>query len=112
MSFDLFVWWRPVPASAEEADNWLSGEDENAPDFEPHPVLRAFREALLAEHPALEDPRCGEDSPWAMTPTDDDALVGIFLRWGAAPSVAPRVIELAARFGLVIFDPQGPDVHA
>jgi hypothetical protein len=120
MSFDLFVWKAPVPASAAEGNALLArfyeqGESEL---FARSEDLLQFREELLSEYPALEDlpdDRIDEPgfSPWAATPSESDQLVEIAITWqSAGDAVALRIVELAKKHRLVLFDPQGPDVHS
>ena len=119
MSFDLFVWKAPVPRSAIEADALLGMfyEDEDIAAFSADPALPRFRAALLAAYPALEDlpdellSDGGIHSPWAMTPTDSDRVIEISCSWGAPEEALRRIVALAREHGLVLYDPQGPDVH-
>lgn len=120
MSFDLLVWKAPVPRWASEVYDLLESfyEERDLAVFAPDPALPRFRAALLAKYPALEDlpdevlNDGGVHSPWAMTPTESDRLIEIFCVWGAPDAALERIVELAREHDLVLFDPQGPDVHS
>ena len=83
---------------------------------EHHADLEAFVGELLAQFPALES--LGDDdaewsSPWASTPTVNDGVVEINITWGSPGEDALEpTVELARRHNLVLYDPQGPDVHS
>jgi hypothetical protein len=113
VSFDLFAWNVPVPGSAvqggELLDRFFEGDPETLGAGTP---LQDFRAALVAEYPPLEDLAETEESPWAMTPSESDRLVEIHLVWSAGDAVLLRIVELAIQHGVVLYDPQGPDVHS
>lgn len=47
-----------------------------------------------------------------MTPTESDRLIEIHVMWGADDAALLRIVELAQQHGLVLYDPQGPDIHS
>jgi hypothetical protein len=47
-----------------------------------------------------------------MTPTDSDQIIEIHFRWDAGDLALERTVELALEHGVVLYDPQGPDVHS
>lgn len=52
-----------------------------------------------------------ESSPWSAGLDVGDGYVLMPMQWGRASEVAPRIVELAGRHGLVCFDPQAGVVH-
>jgi hypothetical protein len=113
VSFDLVSWNRPVPISARHAGELLSRAQHDPDILEPGSALQDFRAALIAEYPPLEaDETDSVASPWAMTPTESNQLVELHLSWQAEDAVLLRIVELAIRHGVVLYDPQGPDVHS
>lgn len=83
---------------------------------EHHPDLDAFVGELLAQFPALESPTENDTDwavPWASTPEVNDGVVEINISWGSPSEDALEpTVELARRYNLVLYDPQGPDVHS
>lgn len=92
-----------------EADAWIVQADETGDEafFQSHADVTLFRDELLKAFPTE-----GERSQWAMPPSGNDRLLGLFVRWDQDPKVLLRIVELAGQLGLVVFDPQGPDVHS
>ena len=90
-------------------DRFFEGDRET---FGHGEALRGFHATLVAEYPPLEDLGSFEQSPWAMTPSESDRLVEIHLTWSAEDAVVVRIVELAIQCGVVLYDPQGPDIHA
>ena len=108
MSFDLGVWFaeaRPSRAAASETYRRLCAGEPAAVGA--GGVVTGFYSALTAEFPEAAD----ASSPWSAGLDVGDDWVVMAMQWGRAAEVAPRVIELAARSGLVCFDPQAGVVH-
>ena len=101
MSFDLYLWKAPVPTDEREANALLEryfGGDSAA--FEPSEDLRSFYRDLrgvVAQLDALGDPT--------------DRLVTLNLLWGTSDEVLAGIAQLAAKYQLVLFDPQANQVH-
>lgn len=139
MSMTLILWKAPVVREAEEAEALLKPYYENEDDsaFEPSPDIAAFADELRGLHPwrdltneetvarmseeeraqwkpeALKELR-GVDGgePFANLPFDQtERLLLIDIRWGADDQVLDDIERLAREHGLVLYDPQGPDVH-
>jgi hypothetical protein len=113
VSFDLVAWVRPIPPTAAAAEELLRRHYETGETvFEADPSLGSFRADLLSRYPALED--LGEDakSIWAMTPAASDRLVELNLSWQAEDQALLTIVELARKHRVVLYDPQGPDVHS
>ncbi|MEW2354622.1 hypothetical protein [Spirillospora sp. NPDC029432] len=123
MSFDLCVWRENRPITAAQALRtywWLCGDesmadaDESEFGVERDERVDAFHGELLAAYPALEGLETAEAdaSPWSMTPGHIPGLYVIMMMgYSDAPDVAPAVVELAMRHGLVCYDPQVTRVH-
>jgi hypothetical protein len=113
MSFDLIAWARPIPSSAEAAEDLLRRYYDDGEDvFEADPALESFRSDVLSQYPALEDTGKDETSPWAMTPAASDRFVEFNLSWHAEDKALVTIVELARKHRVVLYDPQGPDVHS
>ena len=96
MSFDLYLWKAPMPATGQEAndllDRFFSGDREA---FEPSPDLKEFYRdlrSIVAELDALGD--------------RTDRLITLNLLWGTGDDVLAGITELAAKHQLVLYDPQ------
>jgi hypothetical protein len=51
-------------------------------------------------------------SPWAdFPPEETDRLLLLSIRWGADNAILDDTVALACEHGLVLYDPQGPDVY-
>ena len=118
MSFDLVIWEAPVPRSIDEVEALLDGyyEREAEDAFAPSRALVAFRRELLERYPALEDlPEESFDapgvSPWSVTPVASDRVIELNVVWGTPDEVITTIAALVQRHGLILYDPQGPQVH-
>ncbi len=105
VSYDLAVWEGPQPAT--DADGEVTFEnlfrrylDGDWPT-EPVAHVAAFAEALLKRWP--ED---SENSPYPSGISVSGPIAYIALSYSRAGEVSLYSAELAARFGLVCFDPQ------
>jgi hypothetical protein len=113
MSMTLILWKAPVVREAEEADTllkcWHDTGDESA--FEPSRDIARFLEEIRAHYP--DDVESADHlTPWSSLPIpDSDRIIDLSIRWGASDSVIETIWDLARDFGLVLYDPQGPDVH-
>ena len=108
MSMTLFLWKAPVVDEPDEAAElvqpYYDREDDSA--FEPSAVLGTVSDELLRRFPD------GEDAPWAEgPPLNTGRLLVIDIRWSADNAVIHAIEELAREHELVLYDPQGPDVH-
>ena len=115
MSFDLAVWFeqrRPSRAEAVEKHQRLCAGQTGVVAV--HPSVATFYRALVAEFPELPG-RAGAvvdpASPWSAGLDVSEGHVLMPMGWGRVGTVAPRVLELAGRHGLVCFDPQAEVVH-
>ena len=79
-------------------------EDESA--FESSADVRKVSSELLRRFPEADD------GPWADGPPgESDRILFLSIRWGADDAVIDAITELAREHELVVYDPQGPDVH-
>ncbi|MET8449073.1 hypothetical protein [Streptomyces sp. NPDC005209] len=115
LSFDLGVWSADVrPSRAEALDTYRRLCEGEPAAVSAAAAVSAFHAALMAELPEPTDgaDETGESSsPWSAGLDVGDGHVLMAMGWGQAAQVAPRVIDLAGRHGLICFDPQTGDVH-
>jgi hypothetical protein len=102
------LWTAPVVDDPDEAARLLEPYYERGDDsaFQSSGDIAKVSDELLRRFPDAED------GPWADSPpeqTDRVLLLGI--RWGADNAVIDAIVELAREHELVLYDPQGPDVH-
>jgi hypothetical protein len=116
VSFDLYAFPAPGPATVAEALQLLEADEaEGSPRFDsdtgerlprPGPQMAKFIEELERRWPSLDD---DPDSPWASWPLWAPIVgggTGFNIRWSYAASVAPAIVEIAARHNVIIYDPQ------
>jgi hypothetical protein len=110
----LILWKAPVVREAGEAElllrPWYDSDDESA--FEPSPDVTRFLKEIRAHYPDDHEGGADDLSPWSSWPIpDSDRIIDLSIRWSASDSVIETIEDLARTFGLVLYDPQGPDVH-
>jgi hypothetical protein len=114
MSMDLYVWKAPVVTDPDEAQQLLSLGDESV--FEASDDVTRFVTDLAALLPPLEalseTQLHGGGTPWAASPDASARLVALSLRWSAADEDLDTIVELARKYDLVLYDPQGPSFHS
>ena len=108
MSMTLFLWKAPVVDDPDEAEALLKPyydrSDEGA--FEASADVAKVSEKLLQRFPEADD------GPWAdFPPREADRLLILSIRWGADNAVIDAIVDLAREHELVLYDPQGPDIH-
>lgn len=115
MSYDLAVWYSDRPIDEDEARTVLArlvaGE---AAVTEGEAAVESFYRDLCAAYPEIDDypPAHLDECPWACAHERSPYHVHISMRWGDASDRAAELVpELAARHGLVCYDPQGPAVY-
>lgn len=104
----LLLWKAPLVPDAEEAAKLLAPFYEQSDDsaFEPSAALAVVADELLRRFPDAED------GPWADSgPERAERILVLDIRWGADNAVIDAIVELAKQHELVLYDPQGPDVH-
>ena len=120
MSFDLVAWKAPAVKDEDEAGALVRRFDEkgDADIFEQSEDLLRFYDDVLARYPALEafedDDERLKRTPWSETPERSDRVIEISIRWGTGvPDEAlDTIVELARKYELVLYDPQGPSIHS
>jgi hypothetical protein len=124
MSFDLYVWKGPIVRTGEDAGRLLdqafpedAGPGETISPFDPSKDVANFYNDLIERYPPLEafseaDLANGAvETLWSVSPERSDRLVAMYLRWGAPDEAIDFIAERARRHALVLYDPQGSDVH-
>ena len=139
MSMTLILWKGPEVRESEQAEALLKPFYDNRDDsaFEPSPTIALVADELrrlypwrelsndetVAAMPDEERARWKEEEleqvrgvaggePWADLPFDQtDRLLLLDIRWNADNAVIDDIIRLAREHRLVLYDPQGPDVH-
>lgn len=53
-----------------------------------------------------------EDNPWAMTPDPSSRILELDLRSGRPGGTLDDIVDLARKYELVLYDPQGPSLHS
>ncbi len=112
MSFDLAVWHPDRPLSASEAtERYARLCDGDAHGLVAHPAVPIFYQELVAMHPELDDvPEERLDDheycPWSVAMDRSPGHVIMSCVWSRADYVRNLVGELAAKHGLVVYDPQ------
>jgi len=134
----LILWKAPVVDDPGEAARllkpWYDSEDDSA--FEPSPEIAILADELRRLHPyrmlsneetvarmseeqrrqyrpeALKEVIGAEsEGSWGDLPFyQSDRLLALDLRWGADDKAIAAIYVLARKLGLVLYDPQGPDV--
>jgi hypothetical protein len=113
MSMTLILWKAPVvddPAEAKAlVEAWYERGDDSA--FEPSADIALVADLLRSRWPDRFDGDVPDDCPWADLPFEQsDRLLAIDIRWGADDAAVAAIYVLAKKHGLVLYDPQGPDV--
>jgi hypothetical protein len=112
MSFDLAVWYPDKRLSAEEANGRYARLCEgNVEDLAEDAAVHAFYTELVAKHPEIDDiPEDRIDDheycPWSVAMDRSPGHVILCCVWSRAGYVRRYVGQLAAKHGLVLYDPQ------
>ena len=108
MTYDYLLWKAPLVTDADEAkrlvEPYWQRADESA--FEPSPDVTAVAAELLRRFPH------SETGPWGESIPDqgNDRVLHLNIRNSADEAVLDAMVELAREHGLILYDPQGPDV--
>ena len=116
MSYDLGIWYSSYPLTDAEADErysaFLANGNGNGPVATDERLSR-FVDELTSRFPQIDD--VSEDEidacPWSVAFDLSSSHVCTPIMWARAEDVAPFVLELAERHGLVCYDPQSRKVH-
>jgi hypothetical protein len=114
MSYDLGVWYSKSSLSDQEAGDLyskLSGLEWMP--AETSPAVEAFYKGLTSLYPEINSvPESEIDScPWNCALHRSGGHVLICIAWSRVEEVAPIVISMAGKQGLICFDPQTGKVH-
>lgn len=104
----LILWKAPVVDDPDEAAELLQPYYESGDDsaFQPSAVLATVADELRRRFPD------GDDAPWADGPPESTGrLLITSIRGSADDAVIEAIEQLARQHELVLYDPQGPDVH-
>lgn len=117
VSFDLYAFPAPGPATIPEVRQLLEAEDaEGTLRFDsetgewlprPGPQMARFVKMLERRWPSLEDDPDG--SPWSSWPLWQpiaDGGTALNIGWSYAASVLPAILQIAANTNVIIYDPQ------
>jgi hypothetical protein len=117
MSFDLYVWKGPIVRTGEAASALVARSQDATSPFDPSADVVGFFRDLIAAYPPLEAfPEADlidrtAKTHWSVSPEPSDRFVEMHLQWGTPDKVLDSITALARHHALVLFDPQGPDVH-
>jgi hypothetical protein len=112
MSYDLAVWEgeRPLTdlAAGETFEELYARYLEGPPNPKPTPAIARYVAALLERWPDIDGPG-GEDSPWADAPMLNNSagpIIYFAMSFSRCAEASEFAAQLAAKHGLVCFDPQ------
>ena len=114
MSFDLAVVSAQESPSAEQvAELYYALCDGNYENSRPSESVVRFYEELTARYPSLDQlsEEEAEDSPWSDSIDISDGAVLMVIRWSRAGDMVTYVKALAAKHGLICYDPQEEVAH-
>jgi hypothetical protein len=114
MSYDLYLWHSPRPVTVQQAMTIMVRLAEGRDDVVvPDDAVLAFHQDLIELFPPLDAIGDEEidDSPWNASPDATASRAILCFGYSQVPQFAPAVVELAAKHGLVCFDPQSRAIH-
>jgi len=114
MSFDLGVWYGDKPLTdAEAGDLYLKLCEQTWVPIDRKPAVDAFYTELTNRYPEIDTvPEDELDAcPWSCAHDRSGLHVVMAMRWSMCAEIAPVVHELAAKHGLVCYDPQESKVY-
>jgi hypothetical protein len=110
----LYAWKSPRVTDEDEAQRLLALEDESV--FAASADVTRFYEELMDRLPPPEsftdEALAAGATPWADGVEASDRLVSLSLRWSADADDLDTIVELARKYDLVLYDPQGPSFHS
>lgn len=116
MSFDLSVWYSPRPLTDAEAADRYTAFRENGNvtcRVETDERLARFVADVTSRYPQIDDVADDEIDacPWNVAFDISERHVTVPIMWAYVEEIAPFVMDLAERHGLVCYDPQSRRVH-
>ena len=116
MSFSLYAWKTPRVTDEDEAQALLNkyNQSEDAQLFGESDDMVRFYDELMDRYPPQESEEWVEpaDNPWALTPERSSRIVEMHLRWSMPGGTLDDIVDLARKYDLVLYDPQGPSLHS
>ena len=110
MSYDIAVWYSSVPVNAAAAlAHYQKLGDGNLDGGESSPSVRKFYSELNKLYKSL-DADDGDESPWSVDPDISKHHVAMCITYSSVNEVVPMIAALAAKHGLVFYDPQSNSV--
>ena len=112
MSGTLIVWKGPIVEDEQAAARLLKDYFASSGDsaFEPSEDVTTFYDEIVAAYPV--DSWAEDATPtWAGAPHRSDRVVMLEYSWSAPDAFLDEIQRLARIHELVLYDPQGPDVH-
>ncbi len=122
MSFDLFL-WHPSRSLVSDDDVRASMRRLLDVAFDPEAQppeekiesedIAAFVAALSDAYPPLDELSEGdiERSPWSCALERGDRHIYLCMVWSVGDEVLAKIAALAETHGLILYDPQGDQVH-
>ena len=109
----LILWKAPVVDDPVEAatllEPWYANGDDGA--FNPSLDIARAADMLRSRWPDDYEGEPPDNCPWADMPFEQsDRLLALHVRWGADDMAVAAIYVLAKELGLVLYDPQGPDI--
>jgi hypothetical protein len=114
MSFDLGVWHSDRPITDQEAgDLYVKLCEQTWIPIEQNAAVDAFYAELNSRYPEIDTlPENELDScPWSCAHDRSGLHVLMAITWSRCADVSSVVVELAAKHGLVCYDPQESKVY-
>jgi hypothetical protein len=114
MSFDLSVWYSPRPVEPAEAGPFhVALCDGRLDRVKSSPRVHRFLRELTALHPQIDDVPEDQvdDCPWSVAFDQSDGHVVMSISRSRAEEMLAVVRDLAAKHGLVCYDPQADQVY-
>ncbi|MEO8052262.1 MAG: hypothetical protein ABI833_17775 [Acidobacteriota bacterium] len=115
MSFDLAVWYSDKPVTVEESGGlYLKLCNQEWVPTDENPLIESFYQELCRTYPEIDTlpENQVDECPWSCAHDRSGLHVLMCMGWGGKTTkVAEYIVELAAKNGLVCYDPQGPDVY-
>lgn len=113
MSMTLILWKAPVIEDADEAGRFLKPWHKSGDDsmFETSDDIARAADMLRSRWPDHYEGEPPANCPWADMPFEQsERLLAIHIRWGADDEAIAAIYVIAKKLGLILYDPQGPDV--
>lgn len=97
--------------TAEEIYESLGSDEPEAPLSR---RLQAAIDECSSRWPAYDHAGNEVDAPWASWPLaleEEPSVIELNIRWDYAGAILPALIDIAGRHEIVLYDPQGDEVH-